>query len=66
MLTSRRIAQLLEFLFPRSGIDIARSWPRKAPRIVDGGTRRDRSRSKRRGSNVEAVAEEDLNGTGGG
>ncbi|KAH8149312.1 uncharacterized protein LAJ45_06852 [Morchella importuna] len=54
------ILVLLEFLFPQSGIDTARSWPTKAPRMTDGGGRRDRS--KRRGSNVEAVVEEDLNG----
>lgn len=66
MLTWSPFAQFLEFLFPRSGIDIARSWPRKAPRIVDGSSRRDSSRSKQRGSNVEAVVEEDLNGIVGG
>jgi len=47
------ILVLLEFLLPRGGIDIARSWPRKAPRTIDGEGRRDSFRSKRRGSNVE-------------
>jgi phosphatidylinositol glycan class A protein len=43
---------LLEFLFPRSNIDIARGWPRKAVGTGERSTRRDRSR-RREGVLVE-------------
>lgn len=57
-----RSGQLLEFLFPRSSVDIARSWPRKMSRVADGAPQRDRSK-RRGGEGVDVPAEgESLNG----